>query len=365
MVARAYYDSDTDRVISDVPFVFKQPLTVSGTYTMVDSDSNDTIFTINPDAATQWTINRPAGYDGTTFWKFEGGKSAGNASYLVVNGANDGEMGILFGDDQDTADGWVRYDNDAREMRFGAGNNNRIFVDTFGRLGLGASPDTAKMVIYEGVTSLPWSVNSTTEFIVARAGTVGMTLYSSTNNDCRINFADTSGELSVGLINYEHDNNRFRHFVEGSERLRLTTSGADVIGALTKSSGSFRIDHPLTPDTHDLVHSFVEGPQADNIYRGRVTLVDGQATVNLDQAGRMTEGTFVALNGNVQCFTSNESGWTALRGRIEGNTLTIEAQDPTCTDEVSWLVIGERHDQHMIETNWTDENGRVITEPEK
>jgi hypothetical protein len=138
-----------------------------------------------------------------------------------------------------------------------------------------------------------------------------------------------------------------------------------VPGALSKGSGSFKIDHPLKPETHHLVHSFVEAPQADNIYRGKVSLVDGSATVNLDEAGRMTEGTFVALNGNIQCFTSNEDGWTAIRGSVSGNTLTVEAQDANCTDTVSWLVIGERHDQHMIDTGWTDAAGRVITEPEK
>jgi chitodextrinase len=96
-----------------------------------------------------------------------------------------------------------------------------------------------------------------------------------------------------------------------------------------------------------------------------VALVGGAATVNLDTAGRMTEGTFVALNGNVQCLTSNEQGWTAVKGSVSGNILTIEAQEASCTDTVSWLVIGERHDQHMIDTHWTDAEGRVITEPEK
>ena len=154
-------------------------------------------------------------------------------------------------------------------------------------------------------------------------------------------------------------------FHYGSEKLNTTSSGVTITGALSKSSGSFKIDHPLKPETHHLIHSFVEAPQADNIYRGKVSLVAGAATVNLDEAGRMTEGTFVALNGNIQCFTSNEDGWTALRGSVSGNTLTIEAQDASCTDTVSWLVIGERHDPHMLDTDWTDAAGRVITEPEK
>jgi len=154
---------------------------------------------------------------------------------------------------------------------------------------------------------------------------------------------------------------------DGNVGIGTSSPGAtlDVNGSLSKNSGSFKIDHPVKPDTHHLVHSFVEGPQADNLYRGKVVLVDGYASVNLDEAGRMTEGTFVALNGNVQCFTTNEDGWTQVRGKVKGNILKIEAQDSGCTDEVSWLVIGERHDQHMISAEWTDENGRVITEPAK
>jgi hypothetical protein len=138
-------------------------------------------------------------------------------------------------------------------------------------------------------------------------------------------------------------------------------------GSVSKGSGSFRIDHPLPAktETHHLVHSFIEGPQADLIYRGYVDLVDGQATVNIDTAGRMTEGTFAALCTNVSCFTSNESDWTAVKGSVTGNILTITAQDNTSTAKVSWMVVGERKDQHMIDTDWTDSNGRVITEPSK
>jgi hypothetical protein len=29
------------------------------------------------------------------------------------------------------------------------------------------------------------------------------------------------------------------------------------------------------------------------------------------------------------------------------------------------MVIGERKDKHMMETEWTDENGKVIVEPLK
>ena len=133
------------------------------------------------------------------------------------------------------------------------------------------------------------------------------------------------------------------------------------------TSGSFKISHPLPEknETHNLVHSFVESPQANNIYRGKVTLVNGSATINLDTESTMTEGTFVLLNRDIHCFTSNESDWDAVRGSVSGNILTIECQNPSSTATVAWLVIGERHDQHMYDTEWTDENGKVIVEPLK
>ena len=150
----------------------------------------------------------------------------------------------------------------------------------------------------------------------------------------------------------------------------MTLSGGGnltVSGSISKGSGSFKIDHPLDSksDTHHLVHSFVEAPQADNIYRGTVDLVNGSATVNIDTVAGMTDGTFVALNREIQCFTSNETGWTAIKGSVSENTLTITAQDNTCTDTVSWLVIGERKDQHIIDSDLTDSNGKIIVEPLK
>ena len=140
-----------------------------------------------------------------------------------------------------------------------------------------------------------------------------------------------------------------------------------ISGSLSKGSGSFRIEHPLPSKsaTHQLVHSFIEGPKCDLIYRGKVDLVDGKAFVNIDADSTMTEGTFEALCATVQCFTSNESGWGAIRGKVIGNILTIEAQDAASTDNVSWMVIGERKDKHIMDTDWTNENGRPIVEPLK
>ena len=155
----------------------------------------------------------------------------------------------------------------------------------------------------------------------------------------------------------------------GNVGIRTTSPGAslDVNGSLSKNSGSFKIDHPLPAltETHYLVHSFVEAPDASNLYAGMVDLVDGTATINIDTAHRMTEGTFEALNTLQSWSSSNESGYAPVKCSMSGNILTIECQDPTSADTVYYEVRGIRKDQHMLDTEWTDEGGRVITEPLK
>ena len=135
------------------------------------------------------------------------------------------------------------------------------------------------------------------------------------------------GSGDVATIQYYRDgsgeNTRLRVLIgnDGDDDLRLEgAGGVHAQGNFTKSSGNFRIPHVLAglTTTTDLVHSFVEGPQADNLYRGRATLVAGISTVNIDTTNNMTDGTFVNLNRDVQCFTTNETGWTNVKGSVTG-----------------------------------------------
>jgi len=103
----------------------------------------------------------------------------------------------------------------------------------------------------------------------------------------------------------------------------------------------------------------------DLIYRGKVDLVAGSATVNIDTKAGMTEGTFVLLNRDVQSFTTNETGWGAVKSSVSGNILTITAQDNTSTDTISWMVIGERQDDKIKSLSMTDDDGNLIVEPPK
>ena len=85
-------------------------------------------------------------------------------------------------------------------------------------------------------------------------------------------------------------------------------------------------------------------PQADLQYRGVVDLSDGTATVNIDTAVGMTEGTFEVLCrvDEAQVWLQNDTGWDAVRGSVSGNILTITCQNTNSTETISWMVVAER-----------------------
>lgn len=131
--------------------------------------------------------------------------------------------------------------------------------------------------------------------------------------------------------------------------------------SVTVGSKNFKITHPLAEDKW-LVHASIESPEVNNIYRGKTILQNGYAEINLDQKFNMTEGTILALNKNFSVFTSNETSWDAVRGKLEGNVLKIECQNQISSDEISWMVVGTRKDDGIMQSGSTDANGDLIVE---
>jgi len=229
----------------------------------------------------------------------------------------------------------------ASPLAFGNGTSEAMRITNDGKLGFNFTAPAALVDIKSGgSTSTPLRVLASS------------TTTSDYNDLWSVAEISGNGQMSIFDASQNQD-------------ILLSTHGtSSFAGALSKGSGSFKIDHPLESkkDTHHLYHSFIEGPQVDNLYRGTVTLNNGIATINLDAVSNMTEGTFVALNREVQCYTTNETDWDAVKGNVEGNILTISCQNTSSSATVSWLVIGERQDKNIYSSTITDENGKLIVE---
>ncbi len=116
-----------------------------------------------------------------------------------------------------------------------------------------------------------------------------------------------------------------------------------VAGTLSKSSGSFKIDHPMDPENKYLSHSFVESPEMMNVYSGVITLDEhGGAVVELPEY-------FESLNRDFRYqLTAVGAAMPELHvaSLIEGNSFAIGGG--AAGMQVSWEVSGVRQDASAL-----------------
>jgi hypothetical protein len=112
----------------------------------------------------------------------------------------------------------------------------------------------------------------------------------------------------------------------------------EVDGNLSKSGGSFKIDHPLDPANKYLYHSFVESPDMKNIYDGNVTTdANGEALVTLPKW-------FETLNRDFryQLTAIGQFAQVIVATEISNHRFVIKTDKPNV--KVSWQVTGIRQD---------------------
>ena len=134
----------------------------------------------------------------------------------------------------------------------------------------------------------------------------------------------------------------------------LFGGNVQIQGNLTKSSGSFKIDHPLDPANKYLSHSFVESPDMMNIYNGNITTdKKGYATVSMPPY-------FSALNRDFRyqltCIGGDFAQAIVARKLNGKNQFTVRTDKPNV--EVSWQITGVRQDAYA-------EAHRIAVETEK
>lgn len=143
------------------------------------------------------------------------------------------------------------------------------------------------------------------------------------------------------------------------------TSTLDVNGDITASDKNFKIYHPLGYNKW-LYHSSIEAPRYDNIYRGKKTIINGVATVDIDkecnETGGMSQGTFVALNRNPQLYLRNNKTFDKVKGEIIDGKIKIYSENTKDKIEIDWMVMAERQDNNIKQSLLTNNDGNLICE---
>jgi hypothetical protein len=155
-----------------------------------------------------------------------------------------------------------------------------------------------------------------------------------------------NGNYSSILGGHDNDTLTFQNSHIIGSNITATQTNTTFVENLSKTSGTFRIDHPdpIKNDTHYLQHSFVESPTAgDNIYRYVVEVVDGVAELELPDY-------FKFLNGNSQVWVTPKGGFGIGYGEVNSDSTKV---DIFANTDLSYnvLIIGTRIDKDAV-YNW-------------
>jgi hypothetical protein len=222
------------------------------------------------------------------------------------------------------------------------GSYNNLTVAN--RLGVGTASPNYKLSVFGAIQNA--AAADASPFTMARIwvyGGTGMDLlnyaYLGYGNDAnmRIVYSNTSQghNLIFGTSSATDNTGTF------TSTMTLTSAGnLAIVGALSKGSGSFLIDHPLDPANKVLRHSFTESPDMKNIYDGVAILNEtGECLINLPDY-------FQALNKDFryQLAAIGKPAMLYIKEEIKDNKFLIGGGKPGM--KICWQVTGIRKDAY-------------------
>jgi hypothetical protein len=249
--------------------------------------------------------------------------------------------------------GYLRfYTND------GGGEEERARIDKDGHFGIGiADPDAILHVTRDNATSdrplvkFEDDESSGTTLTVKRTvgdgaaasfsissapGNASSTIVASTDADGSAGSFYISNPASSAAVIETVGNHNGLHGDFGGD---VAVAGDLLVtGNISKGSGTFKIDHPLHPETKYLSHSFVESPDMMNVYNGNILCdAEGRAVVELPEwfeaLNREFRYQLTCVGGFAQVYVDEE---------VQGNQFAIAGGSPGL--KISWQLTGVRKD---------------------
>jgi hypothetical protein len=153
------------------------------------------------------------------------GGGSGDTGMTIYSGSGSGDTGNIFFADgtsgSDQVRGGITYNHGDNSMNFRTNDGaNRIFIDSSGRVRIANTSSTGHGSIYNLIVGNESS-----------GGDAGVLVVTPNNENAYFGFGDDGGV--PGSINYNHGSNFLRTYVNGSEAMRIDSSGRAMIGTTT------------------------------------------------------------------------------------------------------------------------------------
>jgi hypothetical protein len=213
-----------------------------------------------------------------------------------------------------------------------------------------------------GASQYPWRyITGETYRLADGSGNIRGNITSDSSDNLVFNFfdkLDTGGaDLQTDVWRANSDTSKYMQWANGFETNDDFYVGGDLTvgGTLDKSSGSFKIDHPLDPENKWLKHSFVESPDMLNVYRANAYIENGECKIIMPDW-------FIPLNGTdpddysyqLTSIGQKNNLWVKQEMNDKGEMVFAGEKD----GKFSYMITAVRHDEYA-------ENNRIQVEEDK
>ena len=144
-----------------------------------------------------------------------------NTYLSIVAGNTTSTSGLTFGDTAGSAAGnyagMFEYYHSDDSLRYSQNASEKLRIDSSGRLLIGTTTEGS---------------GGADELTIATSGDTGMTIRSGTSSAGGIYFSDgtSGGDEYRGVLSYNHSGNYMRFYTDGTEKLRITSTGSLALG---------------------------------------------------------------------------------------------------------------------------------------
>ena len=171
-------------------------------------------------------------------------ESASGGGLSIYTG-NSHEAKINFGDSGNDNQGQIMYHHNGDSMRFNTNNDERMRIDSAGKVGIGETTPLGKLHVKTADSG--GSVENWADELVIEGGGAGTGMSFLSNNDQSqsINFGDAQ-DSNAGMIQYSHYANNLMMHSGGAERMRIDSNGKLLVGVQSASNGQVEVKSSTT-----------------------------------------------------------------------------------------------------------------------